>query len=209
MDATKIRLSAKEAELVLNADWILTKNEILKKGKHLLEAVMEDQLKIIPFFKFLPAEIIRPSPKISKGENYKGLPYLILDHPRYFDNKNIFAIRTMLWWGNFFSTTLHLSGKYKRSYEPALSSSWSSLKENYYCCINDDPWEHHFEKDNYVAIEEISEATFKKIIAERSFIKLARKHSLHEWDNAIQKLTTDFKIFLKTLDILSEFTIED
>lgn len=208
MNDTKIRLSLKEMELVSNADWILTKNEILKKAKHLLETVLEEQLKVIPFFKNLPAEIIKPSPKISKGENYKGLPYLVLDYPRLFNNENIFAIRTMFWWGNFFSATFQLSGQYKKNYELALSSSWSPLRD-FYCCINDDPWEHHFEKDNYVAIGELSEPAFKKIVAERSFIKIARQHSLHEWDDAVKKLTTDFKIFLKVLDIHSPFTTAD
>ncbi len=209
MNEAKIRLSAKEMELATNADWILTKNEILKKAKHVLEAVMEEQLKIIPFFKNLPAEIVNSSPKISRGENYKGLPYLVLDHPRYFANENVFAIRTIFWWGNFFSTTLHLSGQYKKRYELALSSSWSSLKENFYCCINDDPWEHHFEKDNYVAVSELNEMAFKKIIDERSFIKFARKHSLREWDNAVKNLTADFKLLLKIMEIHSPFTIAD
>ena len=84
MDATKIRLSAKEAELIANADWILTKNEILKKVKHLLEELMKEQQKHIRSCHGLPAEILVPPPKISKGENYRGLPYLVLDHPRYF-----------------------------------------------------------------------------------------------------------------------------
>jgi len=33
------------------------------------------------------------APKISKGENYEGLPWVILDFPRYFDKENVFAIR--------------------------------------------------------------------------------------------------------------------
>jgi hypothetical protein len=51
--------------------------------------------------------------KISRGENYQLLPYIILDYPSYFSRNNIFAVRTMFWWGNFFSITLHLSGDHK------------------------------------------------------------------------------------------------
>ena len=42
---------------------------------------------------FLPAEMLFHSPKISKGENYKGLPYVMLDYPRCFGKTDIFAIR--------------------------------------------------------------------------------------------------------------------
>ncbi|MEQ8878169.1 MAG: hypothetical protein RLQ12_00980 [Cyclobacteriaceae bacterium] len=42
------------------------------------------------------------SGKISKGENYRSLPFFILDYPRMFTKENAFAFRTMLWWGNEF-----------------------------------------------------------------------------------------------------------
>ena len=200
MDATKIRLSAKEAELITNADWILTKNEILKKVKHLLEELMKEQQKHIRSSHQLPAEILTPPPKISKGENYRGLPYLVLDHPRYFDKDNTFAIRTLFWWGNFFSVTLHLAGQYKKKYEQAIASSRQLMKEqDIYCCVNDEQWDHHFEKDNYTAVKELSDADLGKIIAEKKFIKLAKKHSLAEWDNASELLSGDFRLFVRLL----------
>ncbi|NOT49659.1 MAG: hypothetical protein HOP10_00105 [Chitinophagaceae bacterium] len=198
MNQAKIRLSAKEAELVLNTDWILTKNEILKKSKQLLEALMEEQQKFIGSCKYLPAEILVIPAKISKGENYKGLPYLVLDHPRYFDKENIFAIRTLFWWGNFFSVTLHLAGKHKKNYEERILSAFPLLKEQaIYCCVNNEQWEHHFEKGNYRLIEEMTTADIKKIFSEKPFIKLAKKISLEEWNNAPQKLLNDFGLFIK------------
>src|SRR5687767_5183387 len=200
MDATKIRLSAKEAELISNADWILTKNEILKKVKHLLEELMKGQQKHISSFYQLPAEILAPPPKISKGENYRGLPYLVLDHPRYFDKDNTFALRTLFWWGNFFSVTLHLGGGYKKKYEQAIASSYQLMKEqDVYCCVNDEQWEHHFEKDNYTAVNELSDADLRKIIAEKKFIKLAKKISLPDRDNASHKRLNDFRLFIEML----------
>src|SRR5436190_19310256 len=114
---SKIRLSDFEIQLVNNSEWILTKNNIIKKAQQLLGVVQENIADYIKTKrKIFPAEIAAISPKISKGENYLGLPWLMLDYPRYFDKENIFAIRTMFWWGNFFSTTLHLSGKYQSQY---------------------------------------------------------------------------------------------
>ena len=86
------------------------------------------------------------SGKISKGENYLGLPYAILDYPAIFKKENVFAIRTMFWWGNFFSITLHISGR-KRMREINISKLVENLREkNFLFCINKKEWEHNFDK---------------------------------------------------------------
>ena len=160
MNEAKVRLSQKEAELVQNTDWILTKNVILKKAWALLEIIQQEQKQYIQSFKHnLPEEILKQSAKISKGENYKELPYLVLDFPRFFEQDNIFAIRTMFWWGNHFSITLHLSGKSKNIFEEKILASFPLLRE-FSLCVHNDPWEHHFEKSNYNAVYELSHLEF-------------------------------------------------
>jgi hypothetical protein len=195
MNKAKIRLSPKEKELVMNADWILTKNHIIQKTKRLLEMLQEETREHLnTYFLHLPAEVIAIPPKISKGENYKGLPYLVLDYPRLFHKENSFAIRTMFWWGNFFSITLHLSGKYKKQYEQKIAASYSTLKkEKFFTCINDDEWEHHFEKANYVPLSKLSKPGFQKQIRNSSFIKLAQKIPLEQWEDADKMLAGYFK----------------
>ena len=152
MDTTKIRLSPEEGALVISADWILTKNSVIQKTIQLLASLQTQQeILLLTYKEILPGEIINSSPKISKGENYKGLPYLVLDYPRYFNKEAIFAIRMFFWWGNFFSGTLHLSGIYKRMYEEKIIQSFETLKtEGFSICINEDQWEHHFEITNYL-----------------------------------------------------------
>ena len=182
-------------ELVNNADFILTKNAILQKVKQLLEELQNLQQQYIQSHsKNLPAEIFKPSPKISRGENYKGLPYFVLDHPRYFDKENIFAVRTMFWWGNFFSITIHLSGRYKKKAEKKIIASRLSLiKNDFYICIHDNEWEHHFEKDNYVPARDLNKIAFEKQIQEKSFIKLAQKISLEKWNDAQKMLMNNYQ----------------
>src|SRR4051812_46777397 len=113
MQAPKIQLSATEMELIRNAEVILTKNRILEKVRRLLEEVQEAQLQVIKNNQWQDHPLFQLSPKISKGENYMGLPYLILDHPRIAQPEGLFFIRTMFWWGRFFSSTLQVSGLYK------------------------------------------------------------------------------------------------
>lgn len=191
---TKIHLSSFEKDLLNNSDWILTKNIIIKKAQRLFEKVQEniwDYSKL--HSKIFPQEVTAISPKISKGENYKGLPWLMLDYPRYFDKENIFAIRAMFWWGNFFSTTLHLSGRYKQKYSNAISISYSDLKQNkFYICIHEEQWQHHFEKENYASLENLTAREFTELLEKKSFIKLSCKFSFDHWDNAIRLLSENF-----------------
>lgn len=201
MDKAKIRLSPKEAELVINADWILTKNHIIQKAGYLLGQLQSEQQRFLQSgISWLPEEVINNSPKISKGENYKGLPWLVLDYPRYFEKENHFAIRSMFWWGNFFSITLHLSGRYKKMYEPGIVKSFSYLKEEAFSiCINDDPWEHHFESGNYSPLAGMTMGKFRENLNAKDFLKLAKTYPLTQWDHAGELLFSSFASMIKWL----------
>jgi len=201
MSEAKIRLSQKEIEMVSNADLILTKNSILQKVNQLLASLQaKQQYHLESLSNQLPSQVISSSPKISRGENYNGLPYLMLDYPRYFEKENICAIRTMFWWGNFFSITLHLSGIFKKETEGKIITAYTLLKEKgYYSSINADQWQHHFEKDNYIPLTEISNTVFENIIREKPFIKLANKIPLQEWDDAEDVLLIYFKQIVELL----------
>lgn len=201
MDKAKIRLSSKEAELVTDADVILTKNIILQKAKLLLEELQSEQQRFLQSNSgLLPGEVTAIPPKISKGENYKGLPYLVLDQPRYFVRNNHFAIRSMFWWGNYFSITLHLSGIYKKKYGNKIETSFTPLKEDgFFICISDDEWEHHIEQNNYRLLNEISIDEFKTHARNNNFIKLVKKVSLEHWDDAGNILLTSFCSIIRRL----------
>lgn len=194
MSAAKIRLSAPEMELVLNTDWILTKNRILDKVNELFgDALILQQQYLQLHPDLLPHEVLSSGAKLSKGDNYLGLPYRVLDHPRYFGPDGHFAIRSFFWWGNFFSITLHLSGKYKERYGHAIGQHFDLLHgAAYHYCVQDDPWQHHFEKENYVPLKNINRQLFEMEIAKRPFIKLAQKIPLQEWDNTVLLLQDAF-----------------
>ena len=198
---SKIQLSRFEIDLLNNSEWILTKNMIVKKAQVLLEQVQQNVSDYSKEYSHVfPAEVIAISPKISKGENYRGLPWLILDYPRYFDKENIFAIRIMFWWGNFFSTTLHLAGRYKQKYTNPILNAYNELvKDNFYTCVNEEQWQHHFEAENYVPVRDFTTSKFADNIKAKSFIKLSQKLSFSEWDNATTMLSENFAQIIKWL----------
>jgi hypothetical protein len=199
MNQAKIQLSLLEMELVTNAGWILTKNNILDKAMMILGSVQDEQQAYLRSSN-LPAEVVQTSARISKGEKYRGLPYLVLDQPRFFSKENIFAIRHLFWWGNFFSSTLHLSGNYKVQYAQKIISAFELLKkEGFFVCINTGQWEHHFEEGNFIPVADLSSEEFEKVISGNSFIKLARKIPLEEWDHAARYLPDAFRLYLSLL----------
>ncbi|MES1213985.1 MAG: hypothetical protein ABUT20_00595 [Bacteroidota bacterium] len=203
MIEAKIHLSAKEMELVMNADWILTKNSIMEKAKYLLENLQQQMHgRLNPGFHDKKPEDIYGTPKISKGENYKGLPYLVLDYPRVFQKDNTFAIRTMFWWGNFFSSTLHLSGSYKQQTEKKIIAGLDFLKKHdFRVCISEDEWEHHFETTNYIPLKDLTNTESGKIIKEKRFVKIATQTPLSQWNNAEKNLLSNFELLTGMLKI--------
>ena len=201
MSKAKIRLSQKETELVTTAEFILTKNAILEKARLLLLELQEKQQHFLNHPQlFFADDGLCLSPKISKGENYKGLPYLILDFPRIFKGQNVFAIRTMFWWGHFFSTTLLLSGDYKKAWGKKIIDSTPFLSEKgFYYCVNISPWEHDFEAGNYLPLTVINKVDFEKNILEKPFIKLTIKMPLQQWDDAPDILFNYFREIVEML----------
>jgi hypothetical protein len=188
MDAAKIRLSPTEIGLVSNAGWILTKNAIIQKTIRLFSEIQSRLEPLVFNHPALPAGIANSSPRISKGENYQGLPWVVLDYPRHFDKENIFAIRTMFWWGNFFSCTLHLSGQHLARHHRNILRSFDTLQiSGYFICINEDQWEHHFEIDNYIPVADMRYSEFETV-CNKNFLKLAKKIPIENWNETESKL---------------------
>lgn len=44
--------------------------------------------------------------KVTRGENYEKMPYLVLDFPRISDKHFPILYRTFFWWGHYFSLNL-------------------------------------------------------------------------------------------------------
>ena len=200
-DVSKLTLSAEELQLVTNTGWILTKRKIIDKVNCLFGHLAEVFKKHTGTHeKLLPKAIIQSVPKIAKGENYLQLPYVLLDYPRCFDKENIFAIRTMFWWGNFFSITLHLSGSYKTIFEKALQKNIQVLHHNnFYICINNNEWQHHFEADNYTLLKTLDAGEIANITAQQHFIKVAVKFSLQQWNKMPELMEKSFLDLLQLI----------
>lgn len=125
----------------------------------------------------IPAEVRESTPKISKGENYLGRPWTILDYPRVFTRNDMFAFRTLCWWGQGFSMTLLLKGRYlERFLAPVVQNAQHFADSGFHLGISDDPFIHHFDEDNLLSL--INREDPGRLIAEQAghsgFLKLVK-----------------------------------
>lgn len=177
----KINLSELESTLISNPEWILVKNQILQKVTRLFAELAELYLSN-PANANLPEEIISIPPKISKGDQYKGLPYLVLDFPRFFDKKHVFAIRTFFWWGNYFSATIHLKGRYRELYaEKILNMMSGNQKTEWMINISEEEWIHDLtETEHWMKFSEADRDKVKK----SDLFKISAAIPVLKWDEA-------------------------
>ena len=195
----KITLSDKELSLVLDPEFILTKRAIIDKVYDLF-AIMTARLQtILADAGNLPNELRLSVPKISKGENYLQLPYVMLDYPRFFGKEDVFAVRTMFWWGNFFSITLIASGVFRKLIDTDEIWKDENLKEILFVNVNPDPWQHHFGADNVRICKSLSANEWETITSGNPYLKFALKYELSRWNEMPVLLEDGYRLIERLL----------
>jgi hypothetical protein len=192
-------LTPDESALVENASWLLIKHRIIGKVYGVFGGLSETYKGLLEQYRQnIPGEVISVSPKIYKGEQYRQLPYVMLDLPRYFKQNDTFAIRTFFWWGNSFSIHLLLGGKYKSKFKDQIQGHISNGSlDAWYIGVSEDPWQHHFEQDNYVPVNNFNNK--RNAIDSGNYLKLARWHPVSDWKGAYSFFVSSYKQLLESL----------
>ncbi len=199
MDTPKIQLSADEMQLVLNSEWILTKHRIIEKVYHLFGGLSTQMQLYLQQSNILPQEVLQLPPKISKGEQYEALPYVVLDYPRFFSKENVLAVRCFFWWGNYFSITLHLKGIFLEQYRLKIEKAIAENKLNgFYFSLSGNEFSFNLSSKNYFTIGNNSNA-YAEEMKQSSFLKISNKISFKNWDTAEQKLMETFQHLMKII----------
>jgi hypothetical protein len=184
MQKVKLVLSEEELRIVSDPGIILTKNAIIKKVYDLFGILADEQIQ----FQY-PGEAGAIPPKISRGENYKGLPYVVLDYPRLFTSEHVFAIRTHFWWGNYFSVTLHLKGQFQQTYQDKLSANFEALAESgHLICLATDEWEHELREPYFTNLRSMGFENYQQALVSMPFLKIAKPFPLYEWSSMVDLL---------------------
>ena len=192
--ALKKNLTQEEFSLVTNANFIISKTNIIQSVYEMFGELSDEYRAHLS--SLCKEKINVGTPKISRGENYNGLPYVMLDYPRNFSKEGTFAIRTFFWWGNFFSITLHLSGNHLMQWKNVLLKSIQKGEfSGWFINGTNDEWEHHFEGNNYRLIDN----TMQMEKEDFTCLKLAKKIPLEKWEESYDFLLKNFKTIVQIL----------
>ena len=138
---------------------------------------------------WIPSEGRDSLPKISRGDNYKGSPWIVLDYPRIFEKDAVFAFRTMAWFGHAVHCTFHMSGRFLNDYRDNIMQNLHLLHEsNIMICSHQDAWLHHISSDAFVAINQLSPDVLKVM----KFIKPGAVIPFNEWETIPEKVNAVF-----------------
>ncbi|SMG17032.1 hypothetical protein SAMN05661096_00911 [Marivirga sericea] len=174
------KFTTQELDLASDPTVLLIKYRMIEKVWDYLEDMQKEIRKELDSFEDkLPSELNLVHGKISKGENYKYLPYLMLDFPAFFTKKDIIAFRTMFYWGNFISSTFHLQGKFVQKYGKSLLHSLKNYGKVYFC-VNNSPWEYDYKSSNYVLLDKMDSVELEDHVQNTGFIKLSIKFPVEE-----------------------------
>jgi len=180
---TLFSLNREELLLLSDPSFFIKKKQVTQRIIDLF-GILESEYDGIrqKYENILPVALLRRRGKISRGENYRGLPYVILDYPATFEKKGVFAFRTLMWWGHPFSFTFHLSGCYFDQYFEKLYADLDKSDPQMFICINENQWEHHQEQGNYMPLQTFldSNDNTPDYFLTKSFLKLAKTVSLED-----------------------------
>ncbi len=174
---TKISLNPDQLLLLSDTSFFIQKKLVTERIIEMFGQLESEFATVIEkYASVLPEPVLRRRGKISRGENYRGLPYVILDYPAYFGKEGVFAFRSLLWWGHPLSFTFHLSGCYSDQFIADFFSALTSFDKDIKICINNDQWEHHQEASNYMLLNDFIAGPDCHVdyFREKGFFKLSK-----------------------------------
>jgi hypothetical protein len=199
---TNFSLNHEEVALLSDPSFFIRKKQVTCRIIDLFgELEAEYDLICKGFQKQLPQALLQRRGKISRGENYRGFPYVILDYPALFEKEGVFAYRTLMWWGHPFSFTFHISGKYFNQHGDAIIEALHHFDDTTFICINQAQWEHHHEITNYIPLNEFlsNSGNAGEVFHQKGFLKLSKTIPLEMHEQVPGTGTAFLKAILNTL----------
>lgn len=182
MQVNKLNFTSEELGVLSNSDFFVVKHQATQKISLILSHLLQELENSENIQSFPLQGLNEKRGKIFRGENYRLLPYVVLDYPRQFGKESVFAFRSMFWWGNGFSFTLHIQGEALIMFNDRLHSNLYQLTgKGFYVCINTTPWEYHYGTDNYIPLEEYIAKSQKYKARSNDFFKLSRRLTLQQY----------------------------
>lgn len=194
MKLSKVGLSDAEWQLAFGADFILTKNRIIDEVYQVFGELASSYQQLAKPLSVRFPEVHAHAPKISRGEKYREMPWVMLDFPRSFNDANgHLAIRTFFWWGNFFSIQLHVSGRYLQQ---ILASVPGLAADGWMVGLTQQPWDYQLPNDGWIDLENWEEGHASQ---NEWYLKAAKKIPIERWAECYSFLESGFSELVEML----------
>jgi hypothetical protein len=173
MQKNAIKLTNHQLKLVSDIDYPITKQQVISLFTDLFQELGKlHQQTDYP----VPNEIGKDY-KITKGENYGQLPYLVIDYPRIPNKDFVILMRTMFWWGKYFSFNLYIKMDAVQMIDDAkLNEVIDTL-----VYTGNNLWEQNLDD---VAYETISNANKPN---DTGYLKLSKKLSIDQYERLLDE----------------------
>lgn len=202
MQDTNFEITSDELKAMQDTSFYKIKWQVTDKISTLFTGLQSEiEANINNINNLMPQHVFSRPGKISKGENYLGFPYLVMDFPRIFEKDNVFAFRTMFWWGHHFSYTLHVGGTYYENTKMNFINRFDLLRHpDIYICVHTDPWAYHYLETNFKPATSFNPHTFiDSRPSSQNFIKLSFRTDFHAWGSVKKDGLSAFQLFCNVL----------
>ncbi|MCS7029278.1 MAG: hypothetical protein NZ519_11000 [Bacteroidia bacterium] len=177
-------LSTYDLCIVHDKAFFMAKHAIMEKWERFLSYHAEkiSQWLSKPACK-LPDEVKSSTPKISKGENYQGLPYMVLDYPRLFTKQDTCAFRNILLWNRGLYSTWFFEGRYI-----PMAVSLFSFPSNCELFLHQsvDKWTHELLSEDILLQQTTALDNIQKAAAKLNYLKISSFLPFEKWNTKLE-----------------------
>lgn len=171
-----VRLTDQERRLLQDTTFFPSKAAIAEKVKHWLMELRDALSREMETGRFLmPDGTDVRQGQLVKGEHLLDFPYHYLDCPKYFSQGEMFAYRTLVWWGHDVVFALILQGHHLERYKANLLAAYDQLADRELSLLmTDTPWEWRRDDTYLLPLRLDNRAVVEGALAGRPFLKLHR-----------------------------------
>lgn len=177
-------LNNDEFNLIQSIWYPQVKKSATEKIKTQLFELGNDLEKDLPGFGF----------KISSGENYKDLPYMVLDFPKIGGPKFSLLFRTMFWWGKYVCFQLFL---HKETHKDEYHQWINFVADADWILCNENLWSNDIQSGDFIQKQHTDLKEIPQLPGE--YFKIMRVIEMKKPDNLFEEAIGFYKNFYSYL----------
>jgi hypothetical protein len=186
-----MQLSSAELKLVQTSEYPLLKLAAMEKIKHMLQLTANELL----LNKAFNHHIGQKQVKISAGENYLNLPYLVADIPKLTVATPHLHIRLLFWWGNYFAFQFFIDAK-----QIDASGLLANIgkADGVYILLSDNIWHNNINDDCWKLTSELTDADYTLLMGLNT-IKCCGLHPIEDYDTLSEAANRFYEMMFNLL----------